>query len=214
MSELTSGEAEVAGSAEDSSGPAVEVAPEVTQPVRAEAGSAPVAGGAPSTGSRPRPSRTTLLAAGLGVLLVALWVGGGVLLAHNLTVEHADAERAPALAAAQKVAADLTSISTDDVQLRVQGLIGESTGEFHKQISTYASALQTVLSQVRVGSRGTVSAGGIERIDQDTASALVTVTGSVSGGVLPDAQPVSFRLAVAMRHENGRWLASDVTFVK
>jgi Mce-associated membrane protein len=148
------------------------------------------------------------------VLLVALWVGGGLLLAHNLTVGRADAERGPALAAAQKVAADLTSISTDDVQQRVQGLIGESTGEFHKQISTYASALQTVLSQVRVGSRGTVSAGGIERIDQKTATALVTVSGSVSGGVLPDAQPISFRLAVTMQHENGRWLASDVTFVK
>jgi Mce-associated membrane protein len=214
MSKLTSDEAEVAGSAAEPSGPAVEGSPEATEPVRDETGSAPVADGIPASASRPRPSRITLLTAGLGVLLVALWVGGGLLLAHNLTVGRADAERAPALAAAQKVAADLTSISTDDVQQRVQGLIGESTGEFHKQISTYASALQTVLSQVRVGSRGTVSAGGIERIDQKTATALVTVTGSVSGGVLPDAQPISFRLAVTMQHENGRWLASDVTFVK
>jgi Mce-associated membrane protein len=186
--------------------------PEAEQPV-----TEPTTERLPDAGTgahRRRPSRVTLLAAGLGVLLLALWVAGGLLLMHDRAVDRVDAERAPALAAAQRVAADLTSINADNVQQRVQSLVDESTGGFHKQISTYASALQTVLSQARVGSQGRVSAGGIERIDQNSAVALVTVVGSVSGGVLPDAEPISYRLAVQLQHENGRWLTTDVTFVK
>jgi Mce-associated membrane protein len=163
--------------------------------------------------ARRRPSRRTLVLAGLSVLLVALWATGGWLYVHNRGNSELDAQRAQALATAQKVAADLTSIGADNAQAQIQSLTQESTGGFREQISTYAAALQAILQQAQAGSRGTVSAAGIERIDANTASALVTVSATVSNSKLPNAQPVSYRMGVQLQREGDRWLASDVNFV-
>jgi Mce-associated membrane protein len=164
-------------------------------------------------GARRRPSRRTLVLAGLSVLLLALWATGGWLYVHNRGTSELDAQRAQALATAQKVAADLTSIGADNAQTQIQSLTQESTGGFREQISTYAAALQAILQQAQAGSRGTVSAAGIERIDANTASALVTVSATVSNSKLPNAQPVSYRMGVQLQREGDRWLASDVNFV-
>ncbi|HEY0573274.1 MAG TPA: hypothetical protein VGD73_04175 [Pseudonocardia sp.] len=164
-------------------------------------------------GARRRPSRRTLVLAGLSVLLLALWATGGWLYVHNRGTSELDAQRAQALATAQKVAADLTSIGADNAQTQIQSLTQESTGGFREQISTYAAALQAILQQAHAGSRGTVSAAGIERIDANTASALVTVSATVSNSKLPNAQPVSYRMGVQLQREGDRWLASDVNFV-
>ncbi|HEX4247896.1 MAG TPA: hypothetical protein VH008_08500, partial [Pseudonocardia sp.] len=123
-------------------------------------------------------------------------------------------QRQDVLAAAQKVAGDLTSIGADNAPAQIQNLTGESTGAFRDQISTYAQALQTILQQSNAGSRGTVSAAGVEKMDANTASVLVTVAATVSNAKVTAGQPVSYRLAVQLQREGDRWLASDVTFVQ
>jgi Mce-associated membrane protein len=163
---------------------------------------------------RRRPSRWTMLVAGLSVLVVALWVAGGLLFAHNRGASQLAAQRQDVVAAAQKVAGDLTSISSSNAPAQIQSLTNESTGGFRDQISTYAQALQAILQQSGAGSQGTVSAAGIERMDANTASVLVAVTATVSNNKLPNAQPVSYRLGVQLQREGDRWLASDVTFVQ
>jgi Mce-associated membrane protein len=163
---------------------------------------------------RRRPSRWTMLVAGLSVLVVALWVAGGLLFAHNRGASQLAAQRQDVVAAAQKVAGDLTSISSSNAQAQIQSLTNESTGGFRDQISTYAQALQAILQQSGAGSQGTVSAAGIERMDANTASVLVAVTATVSNAKLPNAQPVNYRLGVQLQREGDRWLASDVTFVQ
>jgi Mce-associated membrane protein len=163
---------------------------------------------------RRRPSRWTMLVAGLSVLVVALWVAGGLLFAHNRSASQLAAQRQDVVAAAQKVAGDLTSISSSNAPAQIQSLTNESTGGFRDQISTYAQALQAILQQSGAGSQGTVSAAGIERMDANTASVLVAVTATVSNNKLPNAQPVSYRLGVQLQREGDRWLASDVTFVQ
>jgi len=162
---------------------------------------------------RRRVSRRTLVTAGLAVLLAALWGVGGWLFVHNRGTGQLADHNAAALAAAQKVATDLTSITAQNAQTQIQSLTAESTGGFRDQISTYASALQAILQQAQAGSRGTVSAGGIERIDATTASALVTVSAVVSNSKLPSGQPVSYRLGVQLQREGDQWLASNVNFV-
>jgi Mce-associated membrane protein len=163
---------------------------------------------------RRRPSRWTMLVAGLSVLVVALWVAGGLLFAHNRGVSQVAAQRQDVVAAAQKVASDLTSISSSNAPAQIQSLTSESTGGFRDQISTYAQALQAILQQSGAGSQGTVSAAGIERMDANTASVLVAVTATVSNNKLPNAQPVNYRLGVQLQREGDQWLASDVTFVQ
>ena len=184
--------------------------------VAPEPAAEPVAADEPAPASaRPsrRPSSWTMLVAGLSVLVVALWVAGGFLIAHNSGVSQLATQRQEVLTAAQKVAGDLTSISSDNAPAQIQALTGESTGAFRDQISTYAQALQTILQQSRAGSRGTVSAAGIEEMGPDTAKVLVTVAATVSNSQAA-AQSVTYRLGVQLQREGDRWLASDVAFVQ
>ncbi|HEY2098293.1 MAG TPA: hypothetical protein VGH72_17625 [Pseudonocardia sp.] len=202
--------------------------PAAAEPTAADTAAEPAAVDAAAAGSddaapttaratprqRRRPSRWTMLVAGLSVLVVALWVAGGLLFAHNRGASQLAAQRQDVVAAAQKVAGDLTSISSSNAQAQIQSLTNESTGGFRDQISTYAQALQAILQQSGAGSQGTVSAAGIERMDANTASVLVAVTATVSNTKLPNAQPVNYRLGVQLQREGDRWLASDVTFVQ
>jgi Mce-associated membrane protein len=161
-----------------------------------------------------RPSRWTVLVAALSALLVALWVAGALLVVHNRGISQLSTQRQQVLAAAQKVAGDLTSIGADNAPAQIQNLTGESTGAFRDQISTYAQALQTILQQSKAGSRGTVTAAGIESMAPDAASVLVTVSATVSNSRVTASQPVSYRLGVKLQREGDRWLASDVAFVQ
>ncbi|MDT7612273.1 MAG: Mce-associated rane protein [Pseudonocardiales bacterium] len=193
--------------------------PTAAEPAAVDAAAAGSDDAAPTTAratprQRRRPSRWTMLVAGLSVLVVALWVAGGLLFAHNRGASQLAAQRQGVVAAAQKVAGDLTSISSSNAQAQIQSLTNESTGGFRDQISTYAQALQAILQQSGAGSQGTVSAAGIERMDANTASVLVAVTATVSNTKLPNAQPVNYRLGVQLQREGDRWLASDVTFVQ
>ena len=160
-----------------------------------------------------RPSRWTAVVAALSVLLVALLVAGAFLVVHDRGVSQLAAQRQQVLVAAQSVAGDLTSIGADNAPAQIQKLTGESTGAFRDQIGTYAQALQVILKQSNAGSRGTVSAAGIEKMGPDTASVLVTVTATVSNAQTT-GQPVSYRLGVQLQREGDRWLASDVAFVQ
>lgn len=160
-----------------------------------------------------RPSRWTVLVAGLSVVLLALVVSGALLFQHNRSTDALATDRQAALTAAQQVATDLTSIGADNAAQRIESLTQNSTGGFRTQISTYAAVLQAVLQQSRAGSQGAVSAAAVERIDDSTASVLVTVAATVSNNKLPSAAPVSYRLAVQLQREGDRWLASDVNFV-
>lgn len=196
--------------------PADEVAGEVENPAVADAGSdsASEAVAAERIDRRMRrPSRWTVLVAGLSVALLALVVSGVLLFQHNRSTDELAANRQAALTAAQQIATDLTSIGADNAAQRIDSLSQNSTGGFRTQISTYAAVLQAVLQQSQAGSRGTVSAAAVERIDDSTASVLVTVAATVSNNKLPSAQPVSYRLAVQLQREGDRWLASDVNFV-
>ena len=172
---------------------------------------APVPAGPPPS---PRPSRWVVLVAALSVLLVALWVAGAFLVMHDRGVSQLAAQRQEVLAAGQKVAGDLTSIGADNAPAQIQSLTSESIGAFRDQISTYAQALQTILQQSKAGSRGTVTAAGIEQMGPDTASVLVTVSATVSNSTVTAGQPVSYRLGVKLQREGDRWLASDVAFVQ
>jgi hypothetical protein len=188
---------EISGEPETATGPRAEPAAEVSRARR----------------WLRRPSRRVLVTAGLGVVVLLLWAAGGLLFAHNRLVDGLAAQRPVVLDAAKKVAVDLTSIGAQNAEAQIKSLTEESTGEFQKQLSTYAAALQAVLTQSQAAATGTVSGAAIERLDQESATALVAVDAKLSSRGLAAAQPVSYRLAVQLRNVDGKWLASDVNFV-
>ncbi|WP_051579443.1 hypothetical protein [Pseudonocardia acaciae] len=161
-----------------------------------------------------RPSRVAVLAAGLAVLLVGLAAAGTMLFLRNSAADELAGQRAAALDSARKVATDLTSMSADNAQQRIESLTQGTTGGFRAQLSTYAAVLEAILRQTQAGSRGTVSEAGIEKIDDTSASVLLAVSATVSNTRAPTAQPLTYRMVVQLQREGDRWLASDVNFVQ
>jgi Mce-associated membrane protein len=186
--------------------------PETSTSDREPAGPEP-AEAKPSPGGKPA-ARRTLVVVGMCVVLAALWASGIFLFVKHRSTVNESARHDAALTAARAVATDLTSISGDTAPATIDKLKQETTGGFRDQISSYAAAAQAMLQQSNAGSRGTVTAAGIESGDGDKASALVTVTAIVSNNKLPSAQPLSYRLAIQLQHEGDRWLASDITFIQ
>jgi Mce-associated membrane protein len=192
---------------------------ELCEPVGKVGGSRPAeqaeAGpkGKAAPGGRPRP-KGLVLTGSLVLVLVLLWAAGALLFLQHRGTEQRNTEERQATAVAQQVATDLTSLNATDAQEKIDSLTRESTGNFRGQIDSYAALVRALLSQNQAGSNGTVSAVGIEKQDGNSASVLVTVTAVVSNSNLPSAQPLSYRLAIQLRRDAGRWLASDVGFVQ
>ena len=65
----------------------------------------------------------------------------------------------------------------------------------------------------KVTSRGVVTGVGLERIDPDTATALVGVRATITSTQAPQGVQRSHRIAVQLQREGDRWLASNVVFV-
>ena len=162
---------------------------------------------------RRRP-KGLVLTGSLVLVLVLLCAGGVLLFLQHRGTEQRNTDERQAMTVAQQVATDLTSLNATDAQAKIDSLTRESTGNFRVQIDSYAALVRALLSQNQAGSSGTVSAVGIEKLEDNSASVLVTVTAAVSNSSLPDAQPLSYRLAIQLRRDAGRWLASDVGFVQ
>ncbi|MDT7565289.1 MAG: hypothetical protein QOG76_3913, partial [Pseudonocardiales bacterium] len=116
---------------------------------------------------RRRPSRWTMLVAGLSVLVVALWVAGGLLFAHNRGASQLAAQRQDVVADAQKVAGDLTSISSSNAQAQIQSLTLRSpttkrreTASCARPCGSMAGASKDRVSEGAKGAKGAEGAKG------------------------------------------------------
>ncbi len=167
----------------------------------------------PLNQARRRPTRWTMLVAGLSALLVALLVGAVVMLVHNHGVGQRAEQRLAALAAAQKVATDMTTISAENGGQQIETLIQESTGAFRDQISGDSATFQAALKSGNVASTGVVTAAGVDRLEADTASVLVVVTAMVSDAQTPQGAMHTYRLSVQLQQVDDRWLISGLEFV-
>lgn len=149
---------------------------------------------------------------GLTAALVVLATGDVLLLTR--AGDPVAAQREPALAAARQVAMDISSIGAENAQDRLARLDAATTGSFREGLSGYAALLQDMLRQGRVTSRATVTATGLEHIDADTATALVSVTATVTDAAMPGGEERHYRLAIQLLRDGDRWLASSVAYVQ
>lgn len=174
---------------------------------------APSAAG-PARNPRRKVSRPRPLVAALSLLLVVLLAAGVTLFVHYQKVSAAEASKMAALNTARTVATSLTTITPDNAVGQIDALAKQSTGSFKDQITGYSAMFQAVLKQGNVASRGTITAAGIEKMEGDAASALVTVSALITSGQVPQGQPRVYRLLVSLQRSGDQWLASNVDFVQ
>lgn len=164
------------------------------------------------TSRRRRPSRWLTQMIALSLALIALLVACTVLVTRG-ALTNQDAQRQAAISAATAVTRDLSSISASNAPQHMDSLTKQSTGEFHDQLGAYSAIFEKILQTGNVKSDATVTAAGIERMDEHDATVLVTVASLVSNSQMSAAQPRFYRLSVQLQHLGGMWLASKVVYV-
>jgi Mce-associated membrane protein len=156
------------------------------------------------------PALVLALAALLLVLVVAAgWLGVNMYKAHA-----AAQDKTLALQTAREVATNLTTITSDNFAGQIDALTKVSTQSFKEQMTGYSAMFQALLKQGNVALRGTVTGAGIEKMEGDSAAALITVSTLVTSGQQPQGQPQSFGLLVSLQRDGDHWLASNVDFLR
>ncbi|HEX4360587.1 MAG TPA: hypothetical protein VH141_23850 [Pseudonocardia sp.] len=153
------------------------------------------------------------LAAAVLALLVAAAAPAGRLLGAWRTAS----DRSAAVLAARQETLNLTTVSFRTADRDIQRMLDGATGAFRSQFDQRAKPFLDTVRQARVESTGSIAEAGVEStgtdMDTDTVTVLVAATAQVSNVAGPGATPRDYRLRLVVRHEAGRWLVADVSFV-
>lgn len=158
---------------------------------------------------RPSPLAGGLSA--LAILLAAATVFLGWSLHNN---SDATAQRASVLAAAQREAAALTTLSSKNGASDYDAVLAGSAGDLKQQLSAGRGQFLKTLGTAGVSSVGTVLDAGVVSVTSGTATVLVDVKASVRNkqtGGKPEQR--SYHWRVSLVSSGGRWLVTNLEFV-
>ncbi len=166
------------------------------------------------TDGTARPTRRLRVALGsLAVVVVALGVAAIVLALELSRAKALDEAREDAVQAARQEALNLTSIDNEDLEADLKRVLDGATGEFREDFSQRAEQLRGILRQNQVVSQGRVIEAAVVRSDEDTATVLVVVDGTVKNVAIPQGAPRNYRMQLDLEKHDGRWLTSSLQFV-
>jgi Mce-associated membrane protein len=168
------------------------------------------AGEGASLPTRRRRWLRRVLTAAVGIVLIAA-VGLSGFLAWQLK-QHNDTAAAgrAALATAQRYAAALTSIDTNNVDQNFTQVLDGATGEFKDMYSQSASQLRQVLIDNKAISKGIVVDSAIKSASKTKVEVLIFIDQSISNVVNPQPRIDRSRVAITMELIDNHWLASKV----
>ncbi len=177
----------------------------------APAGAGPV--GAEPDGAAPAdaPRRRGRLAVAAVALLLVVALAAAVLsvLAWRGTAGTV-ADRDEATAVASQVVRDFIGIDADNAKGNVDNMLAVATDPFRTELGRFSEVFGAILAQGKVKAEGGIDAVGIEHIDADTATVLVSASTTVRNTEVPNGAPRDFRLLLGLRHEDGAWKVSTV----
>lgn len=144
------------------------------------------------------------------VLLLVAAIVAAVVWANGAA---AASDRENALSAARATAVNLTTIDFATAEEDVRRVLDGSTGDFGGLFTQNLDSYVGVVKEGRVVTTGEVTEAGIEKIDGDTASAVVAVKTTVKNKTVPNGEQRFYRLVEQLERQDGRWLVSRVEFV-
>jgi Mce-associated membrane protein len=157
--------------------------------------------------------RPTWLAALLGVVVLALLVGGVVLLPRWQDARAEEARYDDVLRAATAEVIAFTTLDYRDIDPSIERVLTGATGDFKKQFSSSRTQLEQLSKQNESVSKGQVLKVGVVSMDDDSARVVVVADSSVTNVNAPDPQPRHYRLQLDLVRRGDRWLTSDLQFV-
>jgi hypothetical protein len=150
----------------------------------------------------------------LAVVLVAALVAVAVLGLRLHTQRDLDAQREPVLRSAERFATELSSIRAETAPKQLDELKAQTTTPIRGQLDQMAAAFQAIAVGGKLEADGRVTSSGLERLTRSDASALVTVSTTVSHQGLPVPEDRHYRMAVTLRRDGEQWLVADAAVVK
>lgn len=156
------------------------------------------------------------VAGGLAVVLLALLVATGLVLAGRDEVDEGltTAQHDVAAAARTEALAFLT-VDHRDMDPLVDAVLDGATGDFAEQYAAQRETLTSEAVRTEATSTPEVVALGVGDQDDDSATVLVAANSTVTNaGTGSDGQVRYYRLRLELVREDGRWLTSDLRFVR
>ncbi|MGQ4618643.1 hypothetical protein [Nocardia sp. R7R-8] len=160
--------------------------------------------------SRRWPAWTVLLLVAAVIVLAGVSTKFGLDIRANV---HDDERDRAALAAANRIAAQLVTLNHSSAQQNLKAIATDSTGSFRDQWEKISGNFASVLENGKVESTGKVEESGIVEIDDSRAIVLAAVTSTVKNTEAPEGQQRVYRMKMTLDHSDGRWLVSNVEFV-
>lgn len=161
---------------------------------------------------RGRGGLAALIAAVVVLIAVsgfAAWQGIGLVVAEA-AIRHDTAQREAALTAASEFVVMLTSINPQTLDQDFQRVLDNSTGEFHDMYEKSSVQLHQLLIDNNAAVTSTVTAAGIEAIDDHQARVLVAVDQKITNTATPEPRMDRTRVRMTLERHDGKYLASKV----
>lgn len=156
------------------------------------------------------------LVGGLAVALVALLVAIGVVLSSRESVDdELTAAQQDVAAAARAEALAFLTVDHTDMDPLIDAVLAGATGDFAKEYAAQRETLTSEAIRTEATSTGEVVALGVGALDDTSATVLLAANSTVSNTATGDEGQVRFyRLRLDLVREDGRWLTTDVEFVR
>jgi Mce-associated membrane protein len=162
---------------------------------------------APEEDPAPRTAKRWLISvAALVVVLVAALVVGLILLLPVLDYRDVAGRRDAILAVARDAAQRSYSLDYESFPQESGKLIAQSTGNYRQGLIDASQGLQHILTQGKVKSTCVITAAGIERDDENTATVLLSITSSVTNTEIQTPQIRYYRVAINLIRQGDQWL--------
>ena len=156
--------------------------------------------------------------AALVVLLLLLAVLGAALVVRTHG-DRADAQTrqeryGDVLAAADAEATAFVNLRYDRADEGIRAVASGATGDFRTHYESSSRRLAAALAGQRSVLSGHVVSSGVTAVAPDRATVIVATSGTVSNRRTGGREvPRHYRLRLTLRHVDGRWLTSDISFV-
>lgn len=162
--------------------------------------------------AEPRGSRRRLVM-GSAALAAVLLVTSAVLGVLVLQKRGVDERREAIARAATQSALNLTSVDGEEFEQDVERVLEGSTGVFLTDFQARSEELKEVLVDNEVSAEGRVLEVAVLRDDEETATALVVVDGTVTNTAAPEGRVNSYRMRLELERVDGEWKTAMLEFV-
>ena len=157
----------------------------------------------------------TWVIGGLAVVLVALLVAIGVVVASRESVDDdLTAAQQEVAAAARTEALAFLRVDHTDMDPLIDAVLAGATGDFAEQYASQREMLTSEAIRTEATSTGEVVALGVGSLEGDAATVLLAANSTVSNtSTGSEGQVRYYRLRLDLVRQGGRWLTTDVRFV-